>query len=66
MYEQITPQELYREEIELVEEQRSRLIEKGDDHSLKVAEQLEHVIRYFEARIEAMNDYEEHQNRTIH
>jgi len=66
MYEQITPQELYREEIELVEEQRSRKIEKGDDHSLKVAEQLEHVVKYFEARIEAMNEYEEHQNRTIH
>jgi len=66
MYEQITPQDLYREEIELVEEHRTKLIERGDEDSLRAAENLEHVIRYFRARIEAMDDYEEVQTRTIH
>ena len=50
-YETVTVEELFQEELDALREQYDILIGKGTDTSLTAAENLEHVIRYFEARL---------------
>ena len=49
--ETITVQQLFEEELEALRERYDSLIGQGTDENLKEAENLEHVIRYFEARL---------------
>ena len=50
-YETVSVGELFQEELDCLKEQYDNLIDKGTTTSLKAAEDLEHVIRYFEARL---------------
>ena len=50
-YETVTVAELFQEELDCLREQYDKLIGNGTDQSLRAAENLEHVIRYFEARL---------------
>ena len=50
-YETIPVEQLFQEELDALREQYDILIGKGTDNSLRAAEDLEHVIRYFEARL---------------
>ena len=50
-YETVSVAELFQEELDCLREQYDLLIGKGTEHSLQAAEDLEHVIRYFEARL---------------
>lgn len=50
-YETISVEELFQEELDALREQYDVLIGKGTNTSLQAAENLEHVIRYFEARL---------------
>lgn len=50
-YETVSVGELFQEELDALREQYDLLIDKGTDVSLQAAENLEHVIRYFEARL---------------
>ena len=50
-FETITVEQLFQEELDCLKEQYDNLIDKGTTTSLKAAEDLEHVIRYFEARL---------------
>ena len=49
--ETVTVEELFQEELDALREQYDVLIDKGTKTSLTAAENLEHVIRYFEARL---------------
>ena len=49
--ETITVQQLFEEELEALRERYDSLIGQGTEDNLKEAENLEHVIRYFEARL---------------
>jgi len=49
--ETITVQQLFEEELEALRERYDSLIGQGTDANLREAENLEHVIRYFEARL---------------
>ena len=50
-YETVSVGELFQEELDALREQYDHLIDKGTVTSLQAAENLEHVIRYFEARL---------------
>ena len=50
-YETVSVGELFQEELDALREQYDILIDKGTDTSLRAAENLEHVIRYFESRL---------------
>lgn len=50
-YETVSVGELFQEELDALREQYDHLIDKGTATSLEAAENLEHVIRYFEARL---------------
>jgi len=50
-YETISVEQLFQEELDCLREQYDILIDKGTSTSLRAAEDLEHVIRYFEARL---------------
>lgn len=50
-YETISVEQLFQEELDALREQYDILIDKGTNTSLRAAEDLEHVIRYFEARL---------------
>lgn len=50
-YETVTVEQLFQEELDALREQYDTLIEKGTATSLTAAENLEHVIQYFEARL---------------
>jgi len=50
-YETVSVAELFQEELDALREQYDILIDKGTDSSLEAAENLEHVIRYFESRL---------------
>ena len=50
-YETVSVAELFQEELDALREQYDTLIDKGTNTSLTAAENLEHVIRYFEARL---------------
>lgn len=50
-YETVSVGELFQEELDALREQYDILIDKGTDSSLEAAENLEHVIRYFESRL---------------
>lgn len=50
-YETVSVGELFQEELDALREQYDKLIGRGTDQSLQAAENLEHVIRYFEARL---------------
>jgi len=64
----ITIDELFQEELDVLREQYNRLIGVGSDTALQTAENLEHVIRYFEARIGETTELyiEPTENDTIH
>lgn len=67
-FETITIDELYQEELDCLREQYDRLIGLGSDTALQSAENLEHVIRYFEARLHQTTELyiEPTENDTIH
>ena len=50
-YETVSVAQLFQEELDCLREQYDLLIGKGTNTSLQAAEDLEHVIRYFEARL---------------
>ena len=55
-YETVSVAELLQEELDALRDQYDKLIDRGTDTSLTTAENLEHVIRYFEARLGQTTD----------
>lgn len=55
-YETVSVAELFQEELDALRDQYDKLIDRGTDSSLTTAENLEHVIRYFEARLGQTTD----------
>jgi len=55
-YETVSVAELFQEELDALRDQYDKLIDRGTDTSLTTAENLEHVIRYFEARLGQTTD----------
>lgn len=49
--ETVTVEELFKEELEQLEEQHRILEESGSEDSLRTARELESVIRYFQIRL---------------
>ena len=54
--ETVSVAELFQEELDALRDQYDKLIDRGTDSSLTTAENLEHVIRYFEARLGQTTD----------
>ena len=50
-YETVSVAQLFQEELDALREQYDHLIEHGSDQALTAAQNLEHVIRYFESRL---------------
>ena len=55
-YETVSVAELFQEELDALRDQYDKLIDRGTDSSLTTAENLEHAIRYFEARLGQTTD----------
>jgi hypothetical protein len=64
--ETVSVSELFQEELDLVIEQIDRLINSGTDDELKVAENLEQVVKYLKARIITIREHESMVNQTLH
>jgi len=64
----ITIEELFQEELDCLRELYDRLIGAGSQSALQTAENLEHVIRYFESRLDQTTEvyFEPTLNNTIH
>lgn len=52
--ESVTVAELYEEELVALEEQRQKLIEENTQESRLTAQKLDHIIEYFQLRLEML------------
>jgi hypothetical protein len=49
--ETVTVEELFKEELEQLQEQHKILVDSGSEDSLRTAREIESVIRYFQIRL---------------
>jgi len=71
MYETVSVEQLYEEELEALEEQHQKLIDENTFESRQTAQKIANVIEYFKVRLGIVNEtidevYGVPKNNTLH